>query len=299
MRPSGGGAGVISTKEEIRVTPLARRLARGAKLYLSAVSGSGPAGRITRSDVLTELASKSRPKGRLTVEWLGRVAYAEALEIQMQGLEARHRGRAPDRLLLLEHPPVVTLGRGAREENLLASGESLARRGVEVHRVARGGDVTYHAPGQLIGYLIADLAAGGAPDVHAFVRSMELALVEALERLSVPALCIEGMTGVFVDRSRAVRSGSRSGGEPPKPVPGGAEPERKIASIGIGVRRWVTYHGFALNVNLDLAGFDAIVPCGLHGVEMTSVARELGSPDLVLDSRVREVVAGAFRERFH
>ena len=274
----------------IRATPLARRLARRASLDLRGVSGSGPVGRVTKSDVLAQLAPSARPGGGLAVEWLGSVAYAEATEIQMQGVEARRRGEGPDRLLLLEHPPVVTLGRGARQENLLASRESLARYGVEIHRAARGGDVTYHGPGQLVGYLILDLAAGGAPDVFGFIRRMELALMQALEELSVPARRIEGMTGVFVDRDRAARLPGGTGGE--------AAPERKIASIGVGVRHWVTYHGFALNVDLDLAGFEAIVPCGLRGVEMTSVARELGSPDLVLDSRVREVVAGAFRERF-
>jgi lipoyl(octanoyl) transferase len=296
--PRIGGSRLMSAGEEIRATPLARRLASGANLDLRTVSGSGPAGRITKSDVLAQLASEPRPESGLVVEWLGRVAFAEALEIQMQSLEARRRGRAPDRLLLLEHPPVVTLGRGAREENLLVSRDSLARRGIEIHRVARGGDVTYHAPGQLVGYLIVDLAAGGAPDVHGFVRSLELALVEALERLSVPALCIEGMTGVFIDRRRTAGARGGTGAELRKRRPSGAAPERKIASIGVGVRRWVTYHGFALNVSLDLAGFDAIVPCGLRGVEMTSVARELGSPGVELDARVRDAVAGAFRERF-
>lgn len=274
----------------IRATPLARRLARRANLDLRGVSGTGPVGRVTKSDVLAQLAPSVRPGGGLAVEWLGSVAYAEATEIQMQGVEARRRGEVPDRLLLLEHPPVVTLGRGAREQNLLVSPEGLARRGVEVHRAARGGDVTYHGPGQLVGYLILDLAAGGAPDVFGFIRRMELALMQALEGLSVPARRIEGMTGVFVDRDRSARLSGGTGGE--------TAPERKIASIGVGVRHWVTYHGFALNVDLDLAGFEAIVPCGLRGVEMTSVARELGAPTLELGSRVREVVAGAFRERF-
>jgi lipoyl(octanoyl) transferase len=282
----------------IRATPLARRLAHRANLDLRGVSGTGSVGRVTKSDVLAQLAPPVRPGGELAVEWLGCVAYAEATEIQMQGVEARRRGEVPDRLLLLEHPAVVTLGRGAREENLLASRESLARRGVEIHRAARGGDVTYHGPGQLVGYLILDLTAGGAPDVHGFVRRMELALIEALEELSVPARRIEGMTGVFVDRSRAVRLRGGTGGENRGRRAGGAVPERKIASIGVGVRRWVTYHGFALNVDLDLAGFEAIVPCGLRGVEMTTVARELGAPDLELAPRVREAVAGAFRGRF-
>ena len=118
----------------IRATPLARRLAHRANLDLRGVSGTGSVGRVTKSDVLAQLAPPVRPGGELAVEWLGCVAYAEATEIQMQGVEARRRGEVPDRLLLLEHPAVVTLGRGAREENLLASRESLARRGVEIHR---------------------------------------------------------------------------------------------------------------------------------------------------------------------
>lgn len=283
------GTRVMSAGRQIRATPLAKRLAHRARLDLSSVRGSGPAGRVTKADVLLQLDSGRLPGAGLEVEWLGRIAYGEALEIQERGLTARRRGEVPDRLLLLEHPPVVTMGRGAREENVLASREILAQRGIETHRVARGGDVTYHAPGQLVGYLIVDLSAGGTPDVHGFVRSVELALIEALERLSVPARRIEGMTGVFVDRARAPLRGEG---------PGAADPERKIASIGVGVRRWVTYHGFALNVDLDLAGFDAIVPCGLRAVEMTSVARELGAPAPELERRVREAVAEAFRKRF-
>jgi lipoate-protein ligase B len=182
------------------------------------------------------------------------VAYGEALELQLAAVEACRAGGA-DRLLLLEHPPVVTLGRSAKAENLLASRAQLAARGVEVHEIARGGDVTYHAPGQLVGYLIADLAARGARDVSRWLRDLEACLLEALAELGVPSRRIAGMTGVFVD------------------APG---TPRKIASIGVGLKGWVTYHGFALNVSLDLAGFDDIVPCGLAGVAMTSVARELG-----------------------
>jgi lipoate-protein ligase B len=191
---------------------------------------------------------------RLLISSLGTLAYAEALELQLAALEARRAG-GPDRLLLLEHPPVVTLGRSAKAENLLTSRARLAARGVEVHEIARGGDVTYHAPGQLVGYLIADLAERGAPDVSRWLRGLEACLLEALAELGVPSRRIAGMTGVFVD------------------VPG---TPRKIASIGVGLKGWLTYHGFALNVGLDLAGFDDIVPCGLAGVAMTSLARELG-----------------------
>lgn len=194
---------------------------------------------------------------------MGLVPYGEALSLQREGVEARLAGEAPDRLLLLEHPPVITCGRGTKAKNLLSSQRELGRLGIEVHEVGRGGDVTYHAPGQLVGYLIVDLAARGERDVHVFLRRIEEGLGAALAKLGVPTRTISGMTGVFVD----------------PPVHEGLP--RKIASIGVGVRRWVTWHGFALNVDIDLAGFDHIVACGLSGVEMTSVAKELGgaAPD--------------------
>jgi len=224
--------------------------------------------------------------GSLAVEWLGQVDYSESLDLQDRAREERRRGEAGDRLLLLEHPPVITLGRSADRENLLLSSELLAQRGIALHEVSRGGDVTYHAPGQLVGYLICDLKARGRADVHAFLRDMEEALIEALAELRVSGRRVEGRTGVFV-------------GAAPSPT----ARDRKIASIGIGVRRWITCHGFALNVSLDLAGFEAIVPCGLADVEMTSVAKELGLPQEglpqeSLDERVRQCVARAFVARF-
>jgi len=215
----------------------------------------------------------------LVIDWLGRVAYRDALKLQEEAVEARRAGGS-DRLLLLEHPPVVTLGRSALAENLRVSSAELSRRGVDQVEVARGGDVTYHGPGQLVGYLIVDLAADGPPDVHAHLRSIEAALVEALRALGVPPRTREGYTGVFVADPAAARP-------------------RKIASIGIGVRGWVSWHGFALNVDLDLAGFEMIVPCGLHDVEMTSLARELGSAaPSDLARRVRDEVAASFAACF-
>jgi lipoate-protein ligase B len=213
----------------------------------------------------------------LEVAWLGRVPYAEALALQERRLEAVRGGAAPDALLLLEHAPVVTLGRSAKPEHLCVSPDELAERGVELHAVARGGDVTFHGPGQLVGYPIVDLAARGRPDVHRFLRDLEGALVDALAELGVAAQTLAGLTGVFVKN---------------------ADPPRKLASIGVGLRGWVTWHGFALNVGEDLAGFDAIVPCGLRGVAMTSVARELGDaapPDLW--ERARTAVAAAVERR--
>lgn len=213
----------------------------------------------------------------LEVLWLGRVPYAEALELQRRRQEAVRAGEAAEALLLLEHPPVITLGRSADPAHLLESPAALAARGVELHEVARGGDVTWHGPGQLVGYPIVDLAARGRPDVHRYLRDLEGALCDAAAELGVAARAIPGMTGVFA-----------KDGEPP----------RKLASIGVGLRGWITGHGFALNVDADLAGFAAIVPCGLHGVAMTSLARELGDgapPDLGL--RARAAVAAAVVRR--
>jgi lipoyl(octanoyl) transferase len=216
----------------------------------------------------------------LAVRELGRISYAEALALQHELVAARRRGECGDTLLLLEHPPVVTLGRSAHGEHLLVAADALAARGVSVHEVARGGDVTYHGPGQLVGYPIVDLAARGARDVHAWLRTLEELIGEALLALGVRWRRIPGWTGVFVADDRE-----------------GARP-RKIASIGVGVRGWVTLHGFALNVDLDLAGFDAIVPCGLHAVEMTSVARELGArAPADLGERARAAVRRAFEAR--
>jgi lipoate-protein ligase B len=208
---------------------------------------------------------------------LGCVPYAEGLALQEEIVAARRRGACPDTLLLLEHPPVVTLGRSARPENLLFPRAELAARGIAVHEVARGGDVTYHAPGQLVGYPIVDLDARGARDVHAWLRTLETVVGEVLAGFGVPWHRVAGRTGVFVD-----------GGDAPGPA-------RKIASIGVGVRGWVTCHGFALNVDLDLAGFEVIVPCGLHDVEMTSIAREIGAPASGrLGARARALARSAF-----
>jgi lipoyl(octanoyl) transferase len=218
--------------------------------------------------------------GAFEVAWLGTVPYAEALALQEARVAARRAGAVPDALLLLEHPPVITLGRRGRAENVRVSPAELAARGIEVHRVSRGGDVTYHGPGQLVGYLVVDLAARGTPDVGAFLRRVEAVLIEGLGELGLDGYARPGQTGVFIG-------------------PGSPGPPRKVASIGIGLRGWVTWHGFALNVSLDPAAFDPIVPCGLADVAMTSIARELGAatpPDL--DAQVRDAVAARFRRCF-
>ena len=236
----------------------------------------------------------------LSVEWLGLVPYGEALALQEEAVRQRLAGQRGDRLLLLEHPPVVTLGRSTKPGNLLFAEDRLSALGIECFEVGRGGDVTYHAPGQLVGYPIVDLSSPDRRDIHVFLRSLEAGLIDALEQWAIPACRVEGRTGVFIDRARSRK-------------PSG--PQRKIASIGIGLRRWVTWHGFALNVDLDLAGFDAIVPCGLPDVVMTSIARELvierpeasvadashsglaAAGDSELAVRVRDSVARTVRKR--
>ncbi|HSL99904.1 MAG TPA: lipoyl(octanoyl) transferase LipB [Candidatus Limnocylindria bacterium] len=193
--------------------------------------------------------------------WLGCVEYRRALELQLSRVDCRARGETPDTLLLLTHPHVYTFGRTGEQANLLVAEEDLTREGIPVERVARGGDVTYHGPGQLVGYPIVLLAR---PDVHRFVRSLESALIEALAVFGVPSRRIEGMTGVWVG-------------------------EKKIASIGVGVKRWITYHGFALNVTTDLSYFGRIHLCGLKGREATSLAEVTG--EVVPMDEVRERVA--------
>ena len=184
----------------------------------------------------------------------GRRSYREVLELQRALVRRRlARELTEDILLLVEHDPVVTLGRGTRATSLPLAPPELARRGVEVFEVERGGDVTWHGPGQLVGYPILDLAAH-RPDLHWYLRTLEGVLIAALARLGMPATRHPGLTGVW------------TGG-------------RKIASIGIHVKQWVTLHGFALNVANDLSGFDLIVPCGIEHVVMTSVARERGGKD--------------------
>jgi lipoate-protein ligase B len=200
----------------------------------------------------------------LQVVQAGRVPYGEALDWQRRLAEDRIARRLPhDLLLLLEHPPVVTLGRSSHDVNVLHA------EGIEVVEVERGGDVTYHGPGQLVGYPILDLT-GHKPDLHWYLRTLEQALIDALAILGVPTDRNPGYTGVWARG-------------------------RKIASIGIHVKQWVTWHGFALNVTTDLSHFDRIVPCGIAGVEMTSVEREGGGgkgEGPLWDQAMAAVVAG-------
>lgn len=188
---------------------------------------------------------------------LGRIGYAEALDLQKQLVEARHDERVGNTLLLLEHPPVLTLGRNASRSNIVASEEFLAYRGVEVHEINRGGDVTYHGPGQLVGYPIFDLRSF-APRLGAveFVRKLEEALIRACGDFGIPAQRVAGRTGVWT-------------------MPGGAIAEKKIAAIGVHIARGITSHGFALNVTTDLRDFELIVPCGISDRAVTSIDLEV------------------------
>ena len=197
---------------------------------------------------------------------LGLVPYARALELQRAVARARISGEiAQDVLLLLEHPPVVTLGRSSKAQNLVASPALLAARGVELFEVERGGDITFHGPGQLVGYPIVNLR-GHKQDLHWYLRRVEEVLIRALDQIGIAAQRSDGRTGVWTG-------------------------DRKIASIGVHARDWVTWHGFALNVSTDLSFFDLMVPCGLAGVTMTSVARELGMAAPSFEAVAESVVA--------
>jgi lipoyl(octanoyl) transferase len=194
---------------------------------------------------------------RLLTTPLTQLPYSTALDLQRALARARISGAiAEDVLLLVEHPPVVTLGRTAKAANLTAPRALLEARGVEVFEVERGGDVTFHGPGQLVGYPIMDLKRH-RKDLHWYLRQVEAALISLLAAYGVAGERSTGYTGVWTAG-------------------------RKIASIGVHARDWVTWHGFALNVSTDLSFFDLIVPCGIPNVVMTSIARETSRPDLVL-----------------
>lgn len=203
------------------------------------------------------------------LDW-GRVGYDEAIARMEDRARRRAAEEVPDALILLEHDPVVTLGRGAHAENLVLSAERLESQGTAVREAGRGGDVTWHGPGQLVGYPVIALEEKRR-DAHRYLRDLEEALILALEDLGVVASRREGLTGVWAG-------------------------DAKIASIGVRFSRWVTSHGFALNVSNDLSGFGAIVPCGIRGVTMTSVARLTGTA--VPLGEVSRIVARRFGEVF-
>ncbi len=221
----------------------------------------------------------------ISVLQLGTVDYATGLRLQQRLVELRKEGRIGDVLLLLEHPPVITLGRNAKQKNIVASPEVLAQRGVEVVECDRGGDVTFHGPGQIVGYPIFDFREIATPDgkrktlgAIEYVRRLEEVLIRTCADFGIPTKRICGLTGVWTSpkpchlaRSRTIRQ---------RIVRRSREtltsPEAKIAAIGVHISRAVTSHGFALNVNTDLAYFNLIVPCGITTKPVTSMAKELG-----------------------
>lgn len=199
----------------------------------------------------------------LWIEDLGRRPFGEVLDLQRGMAAERIAGTRPDTLILVEHDPVVTLGRSTRQGNLLADAQLLAARGVELFEIERGGDVTFHGPGQLVGYPIVDLSQH-RQDLHWYLRQLEQVLIDALATYGIEGRRQEKFTGVWVGN-------------------------RKIASIGVHARSWVTWHGFALNVSTDLSYFDLMVPCGIADVTMTSIVKELGVDVPVSDVSKRVV----------
>ncbi|HYR09592.1 MAG TPA: lipoyl(octanoyl) transferase LipB [Longimicrobium sp.] len=187
----------------------------------------------------------------MEVRRLGLITYGDALELQAQLVKQRRAGEIPDTLLLLEHPHVITLGSGSHDENVLVSPEERAERGIELFDTGRGGDVTYHGPGQLVGYPIFDLKPD-RQDLHRYLRDIEEALIGVLADFGLAGGRKEGLTGVWVD-------------------------DRKLAAIGVRVSSgWITSHGFALNVTTDLSFFGTIIPCGIRDHGVGSISGELG-----------------------
>lgn len=201
---------------------------------------------------------------------LGRTRFAEAWELQRQLFELSLRGVTGDLLLLTEHEPVYTLGKGADQNHLLASDEELSRDGTEVFRIDRGGDITYHGPGQIVGYPILNLQRH-TPDIHKYLRDLEEVIIRALDRFDIQGAREDGLTGVWVH------------GE-------------KIAALGVRVSKWVTMHGFALNVNTDLQRFARIIPCGIFHKGVTSMEQILGLNLPLADVEV--ILSESFSEVF-
>ena len=192
---------------------------------------------------------------------LGRVPYAEGLELQAGLVAERQAGRIPDTLLLLEHDPVFTLGRNARADNVLLSREALEAQGFQLFETGRGGDVTYHGPGQVVGYPILDLSPDRC-DVHRYVRDLEEVMIRTCADYGIEAGRVAGMSGAWVG-------------------------DEKIGAIGVRIARWVTSHGFAFNVSTDLAPFALIVPCGIRGRGITTLETLRGRPVPLHDAATR------------
>jgi lipoyl(octanoyl) transferase len=214
---------------------------------------------------------------------LGTVDYATGLRLQSHLVTLRKEEKIGDVLLLLEHSPVITLGRNAKATNVIALPELLAQRGVELSECDRGGDVTFHGPGQIVGYPIFNLRGFTMPDgkrlgVVEFVRRLEEVLIRTCADFAIPTKRVPGLTGVWTDAGTSTdhAAAAASAVRPSEARP--SKPEAKIAAIGVHISRFVTSHGFALNVNTDLSYFNLIIPCGITTKPVTSMQRELGKP---------------------
>ena len=213
---------------------------------------------------------ENRAAGRCRVVHLGRYGYREAWALQERLVELRAGALVPDTLLLLSHPPVITIGRQGTRANILVDGEVLARAGIEIHETDRGGDVTYHGPGQLVAYAVLDLGWHGR-DLHRLIFNYEEVVIRVLHRYGVKGCRLEKHPGVWVEG-------------------------RKIGAVGVAVRNWVCYHGFAVNIDPDMTHFSYILPCGIRESGVTSLARVSGRP--VAEAGVAQVVAEVFGEVF-
>ena len=222
----------------------------------------------------------------ISVVQLGTVDYATGLRLQSELIAARKEDRIPDTLLLLEHKPVITLGRNTKQQNIVVSREWLENKGVDLFETDRGGDVTFHGPGQLVGYPIFDLhgfpTSGGTALKYLgavdYVRKIEEVLIRTCLEYGVPTKRVKGLTGVWTDWQNAGVQSTTVGGRLPSTGETHTSPEAKIAAIGVHISRSVTSHGLALNVNTDLDYFKLIVPCGIADKPVTSLAQELDRP---------------------
>ena len=208
----------------------------------------------------------------LDIYFLGVTEYKKALDLQLKLLERRIKNEINDSLLILEHPPTITIGRNGKRSNLLISDSYLKEQNIEFFEINRGGDITFHGPGQIVCYPIIDLS-NHTKDVHKYLRDLEGIIIDTLSEYDIVGRRVEGLTGVWVKRS-------------------------KIASIGVGIKRWVTYHGLAITVNTDLNFFDLIIPCGINEVQMTSVKswnNEIN--DIPLDD-VNNIIIGKFVDKY-
>jgi lipoyl(octanoyl) transferase len=228
--------------------------------------------RDVRRQVNFRLHAEGQAVRQVQVRRLGVIPYADGLEIQKQLVEQRRAGEIPDQLLLLEHPPVITLGVKTRNNrsNIVAAPSTLEAEGVEVYETGRGGDVTYHGPGQLVGYLIIDLKPDRC-DVHRYVRDIEEVMIRTAASFGIEASRLVGLTGAWVGNE-------------------------KLAAIGVRIARWITSHGFAFNVNTTLNHFDLIVPCGISDKGVTSLQKLVGHDIPMVE--VEDAVELAFRRVF-